>query len=306
MIISYFQWAFFWLNFLVFPWLIFNAWMIWRKKITPRARVVWGVLLVLALWFGYMRFVEPQWIVVRHEQMNSGYGTTSVKMAIISDIHLGVFKDAAFLQKVLDKVAEEKVDLLVIPGDFINDPTAEQLKSLFEPFNSVEVPIFAVTGNHDARVPGYFSSAEVRAALSGLVTMIDNGEADFHKDGKTIHLIGLSDLMEGEVDYSWLKTARRGEFNLLLTHNPDSAYKLPEGLLPVDAKIDLMLAGHTHGGQMFIPPLVYWMIPCNYPFVRGWYDVNKMPVYVTSGVGEVLLPMRFLVPPEVVIMDIYL
>lgn len=306
MLISYIQLAVFWLSFLVFPWLVLNVWMLLKKQISRRGRVIWGFLLVLALLFGYMRFVEPQWIVVRHEQLSSGYGTTPVKMAIISDLHLGVFKDAAFLHKVLEKVADENVDLLVIPGDFINDPTSEQLKSLFEPFRSLNVPIFAVTGNHDARLPGHFSSTEVRAALDGLVTMIDNGEADFQKDGKIIHLIGLSDLMEGAYDYAWLKTARVNEFNLLLTHNPDSAYELPEGLLPPGSKIDLLVAGHTHGGQMFIPPLVYWMIPCEYPFVRGWYEVNNMPVYVTSGVGEVLLPLRFLVPPEVVIMNIYL
>jgi hypothetical protein len=314
---TYFQWLFFWASFLVFPWLVFNLLMLWRlhrraRRADPAKRgiflppLIWWLLLLLSLGFFYMRFVEPYWIVTRQEQFVSGEGTTRIRLAIASDLHLGVFKDGDYLQRVLDVIKTGEPDLLLIPGDLINDPSAQQLKSLFEPFRDLDMPVYAVTGNHDAKVPGHFSSAEVRAVLPSTVTTIDNGEADFIKDGRVLHLIGISDLMEGDSSYDGLTAARPGQFNLVLTHNPDSAYELPEELYPTGGGPDLLLAGHTHGGQMFIPPLVYWMIPCEHLFLRGWYEVKGVPVYVTSGLGEVLLPMRFLVPPEVIFLDLYI
>lgn len=317
---TYFQWAVYWLSYLVFPWLVFNVWLLWRwywlvrsERRGASGRTVrrlwrwlgWG-LLVLAVLFVYMRFVEPYWIVTRYEQFVSGEGTTRVRVALVSDMHLGVFKDSDYLRLVLEAVRSGEPDLLVIPGDFINDPSVGQLAEMFEPFENFSVPIYAVTGNHDAKVPGHFSSAEVRAALPPAVTVIDNAQVDFIKDGRTLRLIGISDLMEGESDYSGLATARPGQFNLVVTHNPDTAHLLPAELYPAGGGPDLLVAGHTHGGQMFIPPLVYWMIPCENLFLRGWYEVNGLPVYVTSGVGEVLLPLRFLVPPEVVFLDLYI
>ncbi len=317
---TYFQWAVYWGSYLIFAWLVFNVWLLWRWHGRARSerrgasgrtvRRLWRwlgwVLLVLTVLFVYMRFVEPYWIVTRYEQFVSGDGTMRVRVALVSDIHLGVFKDSDYLRRVLEVVRSGDPDLLVIPGDFINDPSAEQLTRMFEPLGNFSVPIYAVTGNHDAKVPGHFSSAEVRAALPPAVTVIDNAQADFIKDGRTLRLIGISDLMEGESDYSGLVTARPGQFNLVVTHNPDTAHLLPAELYPAGGGPDLLVAGHTHGGQMFIPPLVYWMIPCENLFLRGWYEVNGLPVYVTSGVGEVLLPLRFLVPPEVVFLDLYI
>ncbi len=301
---TYFQWAVLWLSYLVFPWIVFNVWMVSRKRRNVVWRIVWGGLLILSLLFVYMRFAEPQMIVVREEEFGGGPGTVPVRVAVISDLHLGVFKDSDYLQRILKSVETRRADLIVIPGDFINDPSQEQLSKMFEPFKAVKVPLVGVTGNHDAKVPGHFSSEEVRQALDGMVTMVDNGAYEYQKGGRKLRILGVSDLMEGRSDYGVLSKATAEDFDLLITHNPDTAYEIPAKYSYSNREIDLMFSGHTHGGQMFIPPLVYWMIPCDHPFVRGWYEVRGLPVYVTSGLGEVLLPMRFLVPPEVVIMDL--
>ncbi len=296
----YLQLAVFWISYLVFPWLILVVAALFSLKRRQKVRrFFWGVLLILSLLFVYMRFVEPYMIMVRHEELVVREGGQHVKMAIISDPHLGVYKNEEFLRRLVAKIELEKPDFLIIPGDFINDPTHEQLQKMFLPFSALTMPVFAVTGNHDAKIPGYFSSDEVRAALTGLVRDVDNKVDVFEKDGVQLHIYGLSDLMEGVSDYSVLDEMDDDEFNLLLTHNPDSAYALPK-----EYPIDLMVSGHTHGGQIYFPPLFPWVIPCEYPFVRGWYEVAGMQVYVTSGVGEVMLPVRFLVPPEIVIMDL--
>lgn len=295
----YFQWFVFWFSYLVFPWLLFVALAFWSVKNSKGLRILLAIVFVFSSLFVYMRFVEPYMLVVRHEELLVRENGQHVKMVIVSDIHLGVYKDETFLRRVVSKINEEGPDLVIIPGDFINDPTSEQMVAMFAPLADLNMPVYAVTGNHDAMVPGRFSSKEVRDALSGSVRDVDNKVDVFEKFGKQIRIYGLSDLMEGRSDYSVLEGMNDDEFNLLLTHNPDSAHAFP-GQYP----IDLMVSGHTHGGQINLPPLFPWVIPCEYPFVRGWYEVGDMPIYVTSGVGEVLLPLRFLVPPEIVVMDL--
>lgn len=296
---STFQQLVFWLSFLVFPWLGLVFWQVFRKPSDRTRRVVWGVLLFLSMLFIYARFIEPQIIVVRHENLQTAGRQVSVRAAVISDLHLGVFKGGRFLKRVVEKINTEKVDLVLIPGDFINDPTPQQLAGDFAALGELKVPVYAVTGNHDAGIPGYYSSGQVRQALAALVRNDDNKVDSFQKEGRTMRIYGLSDLMEGVSDYSILDGMKAEEFNLILTHNPDTAHEIPSGL-----PVNLLVSGHTHGGQIFLPPLSNWMIPTVHPFVRGWYEVSGMPVYVSSGAGEVLLPMRFLIPPEIVILDL--
>jgi len=294
-----FQVAVFWLSYLVFPWFVLAIWQILRRPADRVRQIVWGILLFGSLLFFYARFIEPGFLVVKPEVLAGRTEGVTVRMAIASDFHIGVFQDESLVQRVVDQIKKEKPDLLLIPGDFINNPTPEQLRDSFKPLSQLNIPIYAVTGNHDAGVPGNYSSEQVRQALQGLVRTDDNKVDYFEKDGRTMAIYGLSDLMEGDYDFRILKGMPADRFNLLLTHNPDTAYDLPANL-----PISLIVAGHTHGGQIFMPPFSNWMIPTVHPFVRGWYKVGGVPVYVTSGLGEVLLPLRFLMPPELVMMEV--
>lgn len=263
--------------------------------------------LLGCLVFLYARFVEPKMIRVKYLQKGvSGKLLQSeqkeiVRLAFISDLHLGVFKGERFLRRVLDRIALERADLLVLGGDLINDPTIRQLGRMFESLRSVAIPMVAVTGNHDSKKPGDFESEEVRVQLRKVgVKVIDNAVERLElNDGRRFVVVGLSDLMEGKADFELLNSLVAEDFNLLIAHNPDATYQLSENL-----PVNLVLSGHTHGGQIYLPPFSNWLIPTKYKFVKGWYEVNKRPVYVSSGVGEVVLPMRFLIPPEVVILDL--
>jgi len=297
------QYLVYFLSYLSWGFLLWLGWVFYSGDVDWW----WWVALVGCLIFLYARFVEPNIIRVKHiRHVFSGSGgrgkvKKAVRVAFISDLHLGIFKGQRFLSRVLEKIALEQVDLLILGGDLINDPTIRQLGRMFEPLRGVAVPMLAVTGNHDSRKPGDFESEEVRVQLRKVgVRVIDNVVERFHFDGRgSLVIVGLSDLMEGKAEFELLNGLRSTDFNLLIAHNPDATHQV-SGDLPVN----LVLSGHTHGGQIYLPPLSNWLIPTKCRFVKGWYEVNGRSVYVSSGLGEVLLPMRFLIPPEVVILDL--
>lgn len=283
----------FYISFLVFPFLGLMIWLLWKKKWLPLAVI--GT--VLSLLFIYSRFVEPYWLVVHHVKLETSE-SPGIKVAIVSDIHLGLHKREDFLHRIVETINQEKPDIVLIPGDFTYYLTPHELTLAFAELQDIEAPVYAVTGNHDAKKPGEFTSAEVRAALEPYdVIPIDNKIEKLNINGKEITLVGLSDLWEGKANYSLVDQINEEDFSIILTHNPDTAYELP------NHKADVLIAGHTHGGQIRIPFLYHRMMPTDYPFDRGWYMVEGMPVFVTSGAGEVGLPMRLGVPPEVVIME---
>ena len=289
------QQAIYYLSFAVFPLTIYIAWALTQRP----THLFWWVLLLLALVFIYARFVEPQRVVVRRERRVFREGGKSVRLVLISDLHLGVFKGERFLRKILARVREAKPDLVVIPGDLINDPSPAELKKNFRELGDLKIPVYVVTGNHDSRKPGYYTSEEVRGVLRPLVTVMDNARATWVGEQTRMQITGLSDLMEGKADFTLLDDLKDKDFNLIIAHNPDAAYRIPAGI-----PADLIVSGHTHAGQIFLPPLSDWLIPCKHKFRRGWYEVHGRPVYVSSGLGEVILPMRFLIPPEVVVMEL--
>lgn len=296
--LKYFQYVVYYCSFLVWPLLAVSlVMMVWDSR-----GWWWWVVVLLCLLFIYARFVENGKIRVRRERLVLGNSGESLILVFASDLHLGVFKGERFLRRVLREIGGlGRVDLFLLGGDLINDPTERQLARMFGPLKGFHKKTLAITGNHDAGVPyGDFSSQEVREALERVgVRAVDNVIVEENLAGAPVKVVGLSDLWEGKADWGLLEGLKSDTVNIVLAHNPDAAYEIPAGV-----SVDLVISGHTHGGQIWLPPLSNWLVPCKYPFVRGWYEVNGRPVFVSSGLGEVVLPMRFLVPPEVVVMEI--
>lgn len=295
----YLQAGIYWVSYLVFPLLVY---FVWRLLEEPGSWLIMTGIL-LALVFIYARFVEPYWLKVRTEKYSHAGGKIAVRILLLSDPHFGVFRKKRFFEKVFAKIRELKPDLILIPGDLINDPSEAELKEIFKPLAKLGAPVYAVTGNHDSKKPGYYISERVREELEAVgVKAMDNLVEVVSVKGVKINLLGMSDLMEGEHDWRVLWQERdRKHFNLLLAHNPDMAHEIVAG-----SPVDMVLSGHTHDGQIKLPPISTWLIPTVHKFHHGWHQINGRPVYVSSGLGEVILPMRFLIRPEIVVMDLTL
>jgi predicted MPP superfamily phosphohydrolase len=274
------------------------AWAAWRWRRTRRhgrfaVRLFPGLLVI------WMRFVEPHELAGRETAIPLG---TGARIALISDLHLGVYKDAAFVTRLARRLNARPADCVLIAGDFLYAPNAP-LDQLFAGLKQIHAPVYAVLGNHDSHELGWPRGGEVDredliAALARAgVRVIENQIADCG----AVRIAGVGDHWSGREDFRRAAAYRGQPPLLLLTHNPDSAYDAPRGVAR------LLLAGHTHGGQIRLPLLYRYVIPVKGPFDRGlvpvvdWSDdpAGRPAVFVTSGVGEVGLPLRLFNPPVI-------
>ncbi|MCF7220336.1 metallophosphoesterase [Marilutibacter chinensis] len=282
--------ALFFGSYLVFPVL---AWLAWRLR-RPRGRLIAGAAMAALLVFVWARFVEPQMLRVRETTL-PGTGARAT-IALVSDIHLGVYKDTGYLRRVVDRLNTLQLDAVLIAGDLTYEPGGAPLREMFAPLAELRAPVHAVLGNHDQQAPGPDIDAELRAALAALGVEVIEGRVLVDPVG--IRWAGLGDRWAGKDDPTFLRRfpdPARPTF--VLAHNPDSAIELS----PTDA--GLVLAGHTHGGQIRIPLLYPHVIPSVYGFDRGERlfatPRGTVRVFVTSGLGEIGLPMRLFNPPTI-------
>jgi len=169
------------------------------------------------------------------------------------------------------------------------------LPELLAPLARLRHPAFSVPGNHDESRPGPPVRDELRRTLMAVgVTPVEYRHVLLDR----FTLVGLGDHFAHRDGIQPVLAAPADKPRIVLMHNPDSAMALPPG------SAVLALAGHTHGGQIRIPPLYRYAIPCVYPFDRGLHTFGPVPIFVTSGLGQTGLPMRFLNPPVIDVLEI--
>ena len=289
------------MNYLTIHWLIYRwsfvlaliLFFVFLRKLL-RVRIFgilfwWGVLGL----FVWSRWIEPNQVKV-HESMLDVWFRSDV--VLISDLHLGVYKGSAYLEKVVRKINElSDIDAVLIAGDVTFEPldeSVEGLSSLLWPLSDLQVPVFAVLGNHDVEKPGPALRDELVKALNlqGVIFL----QNDIYQFGD-IKLVWLGSHFAQEDDSTILNTVNPDENIMVLTHNPDTINRYTN-LIP-----DITLVGHTHCGQIRIPYLQEYIRPYIYPvagdFDCGWYPDLKL--FITQWLWEVMLPIRFLSPPTV-------
>lgn len=220
-----------------------------------------------------------------------------LRIAQISDVHLGLLLRERRLARILDEVRRAKPDMVVSTGDLVDGQRAS-LNGLDKSLRDVRPPYgkFAVTGNHEFYAGIEDSLDFTRKA--GFTVL--RGETVQIIDGFSI--VGVDDPAGpgygqpgGEAEKELLSMTDQDHFILFLKHRP-SANQDCVGLF------DLQLSGHVHGGQIFPFRL---LIRLFYPYISGYYSVGHgSSLHVSRGSGTWGPPMRFLAPPEVTIITL--
>lgn len=275
-------------------------WMIFKYRGSARLLSA-GFLIVITL-IAYGRFVEPRILLTaRHDITLDGCFKTAgeARIAVLSDIHQGLFKNTISVDRIARRVETENPDFVLIAGDFVYFLAPARFDDAFGAFSDIPAPVFAVLGNHDIGLPGPDVSAPLQESLPRLgVQLIDNQALRLSNSRFTLELVGLSDQWGGMQKLSLLETQTQAP-RLVLTHNPATIYDIQKS-----ADLDLLIGGHTHGGQVQLPLLTCIITGVCGKEARGLRKIKDVQVFTTSGAGMSGLPMRFRVPPRIDIISL--
>lgn len=266
--------------------------------ISPRAAFYLPLILSLAIaFYGYFegKNIRVERLTVRSSKIPPEIGT--VRVAQISDLHLGLIEREKRLKEVMKIVKRIEPDLFVATGDLV-DGQMYDLGELVDLFNDFEPRFgkYAVTGNHEFYAG--LSQALDFTRKAGFTVL--RGEA--HTNPGVIHIVGVDDPAGnyykdniGPTEREILTGLPEGRFTILLKHRPV--------LDPESAGLfDLQLSGHTHRGQIF--PFRY-LSRLYYPKDSGLYNSEEGSLlYVSRGTGTWGPPIRFLAPPEITVIDL--
>ena len=209
----------------------------------------------------------------------------------LSDLHLDM--DSTYPTALIDRLRQVAYDLCVITGDFrvkTHGPYDAALTALAQVSRHLRGPIYAILGNHD--------SIRMVTGIEALgITLLINESVILERNGAFVYLAGIDDPHYFQVD-NFDRAAQHippDAAAILLSHSPEPYQRAAH------AGFDLMLSGHTHGGQICLPGGVALMInaDCPRPFCKGAWRYQTMQGYTSVGSGASVVGVRFNCPPEI-------
>lgn len=226
------------------------------------------------------------------------------RIAQVSDIHLDEFTEPFFLERVVHHVNALAPDLVLLTGDFVTHGSLTFIAGRSAAHRCAEIlstltcPLrYACLGNHDVTVS---APLVVNALTSNGIPVLVDQYVPIERNGSRFWLCGVNDPGTTNPRLESAVPSQPDGPVILMAHEPDYADTVLEH--PRGRSVDVMLAGHTHGGQIripFLPPLV--LPPMGKKYVEGFFHFNKMQLYVNRGIGAVGLPFRLNCPPEITI-----
>ena len=270
------------------------------------AAAVASLLLALAVW-GFV--IEPGRLVVHEVRLVlPGWpaALAGLRIAVVADIHAGApHVGLDKVERIVATVDQTRPDMVVLLGDYVvgfrrtgfgetipPEDTARVLASLRPPLG-----VFAILGNHD----WWFDGERVRRAFRAAgIVVLENEAVSVTRDGQALWLVGLADLWTRRPDVTGaLGGVPDGAPAIVLTHSPDVFPDVP-------ARVALTLAAHTHGGQVRLPLIGPPVVPSRYGqrYAAGHVVEDGRHLFVTTGIGTSIIPIRIGVPPEIAVLTI--
>ncbi len=305
-----------------------QIWKNWpRPFICPRDNhtrfrlglAVFFILTILVLIYGSL--IEPQLIWVKHVSVNIKKTTAieDLKIAQISDLHAGNYHTKYYWQRVANRLIALQPDIIVLTGDYILGK-GNQVSELEPIFNlGKKYPVYAVTGNHEYALSSAanFDRKKFIDKTEPLKKILqDNNVHLLENEGQIIstrvgevYLVGIKELwtQEATINDELLNLNAQVQIDvprILLAHNPEIInYNYSD-------YFDLILSGHTHGGQIRLPLIgSIAPMPTNLGrhYDRGLFELpNKNQLYINQGLGEAGPRARLFCPPEITLFNINL
>lgn len=256
--------------------MLWLPWLFWL----PLVLLVWG------------SFIEPRMLTERHIAV--GEGERELRVVFLSDMHVGPYKGARWLRRLVRRTNALEPDIILLGGDFIYDASSDPAPLTELSGLKARHGVIGIMGNHDF----HYQPEAVREVLhaSG-VRILDNASFIFSHDEARCAVTGVEDDWDANTDFtSAFRDIGTSDCVISLIHNPD--------LAPHAAKFrpTLILSGHVHGGQMRLPflgPIPRLPHHLGRKYDRGVFEVDGTPLIIGQGVGESGPRARLFCPPQI-------
>lgn len=288
-----------------------NTWEKRHKKLTISFSTILFLGTTILIWGS---FIESKLLLVNKQNIDLTQINQEIKIAFVSDIHAGPYKKTKWVEKIVQKILEQKPDIILIGGDDLyNSDYNEQELNYLSPLQNLtkQIPTYAIAGNHEYGI-GDGKATKSRTAdwskehaqkLQKLgINYLENNLKLLNIKNQNIYLFGGDSILAQKLDYQILNTREKNIPTIALIHNPAFLFKTTY------PKFDLTLSGHTHGGQIRLPFLgpigrVDSIIPAD--FYQGLHkQINGTYNFISSGAGESGPRARLFNPPEIVLITI--
>lgn len=282
------------LPYLLFPLFVCILYLTWTDKLSWFWGISFAIIVGCCI---YARFIEPYCLRVQYHTksafLNHQTEHSSVKIALIADLHIGLFSGhQRQLKRIVHQLNQIQPDFVLVAGDWTYEPYDTLIDDL-KILKDIQCPVYSVLGNHDEQCPGPPIKAMLQQGLIEADIIDIEGQLIEYE---SFYLAGIGDLWAGHADMQILKQYPTNKPFLLLSHNPDTAEMVPTLNTPT-----LMLSGHTHGGQIALPWITRYYLRrtsmCGHN--QGWYSHQNTELFVTVGTGMVGVPFRFRTPPTI-------
>lgn len=255
----------------------------------------------LAAGFGFM-LLDAFWIEKYFIETNSFHlgkasdETYDLKIVQLSDLHLQSLNRQ--LKQLAKNINALNPDLILITGDSVDTKTKVPVLHQFLSLIRQDIRKFAITGNWEYW--GHVDLDELRSTYAANnCELLINNSRQLNIKNKTVSVTGLDDYVGGKADIDVaLKEFTLADYHLILNHCPEYSNTIAEKL---KSKItyDVILSGHTHGGQINLFGFVPFKPQGSGNYLKGWYQDVKM--YVSKGIGTSIFPVRFMAKAEIAV-----
>ncbi len=260
--------------------------------------------LVIAGCLFYAIYISPDKLTIRHDTLTSNKIPASldeVNVGFFSDIYYMEFMNDERLDKMIQKINDSDVDILLFGGDLFANPqdpniNAEVINKISSKLSGLKAPLgkFFVLGDIDNTTPDTRTLVTSILYNAGFEDMTNRNIRLHNGKSEGITLIGLDNCVNGNVD---IQAAFNGtsadSYSLLFTHTPDTVSSL------ANDNVDFVIAGHSLGGQTYLPIIgTLNKMDGAKTYDRGTYELKNLKLIISNGLGTTKTDMRLLTPPQ--------